>query len=119
MGNRWMKVGAVLEPDQLWRVTENGEHPFAGSLRDGGGRNEVNLYPEFDDLMWSENQRLYPLHTGIRSNYLFFDSQVEQLKPSETAAGINMWGLNRQDEPGTPEMQARMTILEAYRRSTM
>ena len=119
MGSGFKKLGVVEEPDQLWQVAENGEHPLGGSLRDGGGRNEVNLYPEFDDQWWSHVQRLYPLHTGIRSNYLFFDSHVEMLKPSETAAGINMWGLNRQNEPGTPAMQARLAYLERWGRLKM
>ena len=119
MDTGFKQVSMVEEPSQLWQITENGEWPASSSLRDGGGRNEVILYPEFDDVRWSERQALYPLHVGIRGNYLFFDSHVELLKPSATAAGINMWGLNRQNEPGTPDMQRRMTILEAYRRSTM
>ena len=109
---------SIIEPTQLWMVTENGEHPFDGSFVFGGGRNEVNLYgnmpPYSDDLWWSMSQRLYPLHAGVRCNWLFADLHVEMLKPTATAAGANMWGYNMQRSPALPTLQTRLAVLEAY-----
>ena len=100
-------------PERIHMVTENGY-----DVGSSGGRNETALYSIVTgDVYWAQMKRYYPVHVGPKANWLFADLHVEMLLGSQTVGPVNMWWVNGQDKPGTPEFLTRMLTVEAYWKS--
>ena len=109
----WVRYGMIENPDQLWMIAETGETRSWAPCP--GGRNEVYLSRGLSmPVWWSQSTRLWPLHTGARSNYLMADHHVEAMRPTQTIEGANYWGVNMQHQPVMPAMHTLMSLTEAF-----
>ena len=115
------KIRRIEEPSQLWLITENGRPIWAEGDPDFRmwARNEVALYgyTAADDVGWCYSKRLYPLHAGVRANFLWCDQRVELIKPLETAGTLNNWATNMQYTNAPTRMKQRLATLDAYWKS--
>jgi prepilin-type N-terminal cleavage/methylation domain-containing protein/prepilin-type processing-associated H-X9-DG protein len=89
-----LTLAQVDHPSQLILITEN-QNP----------RLEVCLLCGYDSQGHLAAPELFAGHSGL-TDYVFADGHAKALKPTATGYPINMWAVNKQDEPA-PELLMR------------
>jgi prepilin-type N-terminal cleavage/methylation domain-containing protein/prepilin-type processing-associated H-X9-DG protein len=94
-------LGAVERPAELIFFGENGTWRYEIYIA-GYNPANANAIPE-----------VYGGHSGM-GNYIFGDGHAKAMKPTATGRPINMWGLNKQNEPAPDALMVHLQNAENY-----
>jgi prepilin-type N-terminal cleavage/methylation domain-containing protein/prepilin-type processing-associated H-X9-DG protein len=72
-----------------------------------------NRTARLEVCLWCANVELFAGHSRM-TNFIFCDGHAKALRPTATGRPINMWAVNKQNEPGPDVLMGHLQRVEAF-----